>query len=133
MIINYRFIIEVSLRFFDIFQRNNCFSFSYAKVMKLGQARISEFDNLFLYSLLFGAKQNALRRIFFRVMIFQRFFFMILSGINRGVYLCLFEYIDTRKHVNEHSCLSVRVFLCSLAHSAHLAQSFFSLSNAMNR
>ena len=46
--------------------------------------------------------------------------------INKGVYLCLFGHANTRKHVYEHSCSSVRVFLSILAHLAHLAQSFFS-------
>ena len=53
------------------------------------------------------------------------FFFMILSRINKGVYLSLFEHANTRKYVYEHNCLSVRVFLSILAHLAHLAQSVF--------
>ena len=53
-------------------------------------------------------------------------FFMILYRINKGVYFCLFGHANTRKHVIEHSCSSVRVFLSILAHLAHLAQSFFS-------
>ena len=41
------------------------------------------------------------------------------------MYLSLFEHANTRKHVYEHSCSSLRVFLSILAHFAHLAQSFF--------
>ena len=37
----------------------------------------------------------------------------------------MFEHANTRKHVFEHSCSSVRMFLSILAHLAHLAQSFF--------
>ena len=59
-------------------------------------------------------------------------FFMILCRINKGVYLCLFGHANTRKHVYEHSCLSVRVFLSILAHLAHLAQFFFLISNVIN-
>ena len=36
---------------------------------------------------------------------------MILYGINEGVYLCLFEHANSRKHVYEYSCSSVQVFL----------------------
>ena len=61
------------------------------------------------------------------------FFFMILSRINRGVYLSLFEHANTRKHVYEHNCSSVRVFFSILAHLAHLAQFFFLILNVMNR
>ena len=46
---------------------------------------------------------------------------MFLFRINKGVYLCLFEHANTRKHVYEHSCSSVRVFWRILAHLAHLA------------
>ena len=73
--------------------------------------RVSKFDN----SLSFYAKQ----KIFF-------LFFMILSRINKRVYLSLFEHINTRKHVYRHNCSSVRVFWSILAHLAHLTQSFFS-------
>ena len=61
-------------------------------------------------------------------------FLMILCRIMKGVYLSLFEHANTRKHVYEHSCSSVRVFLSILilAHLAHLAQSFFLISNAIN-
>ena len=38
----------------------------------------------------------------------------------------MFERANTRKHVREYSCSSVRVFLSILAHLAHLAQVFFS-------
>ena len=48
-------------------------------------------------------------------------FIMVLSGINEEVYLFLFEHANTRKHVYEQSCSSVRVFLSNLAHLAHLA------------
>ena len=58
---------------------------------------------------------------------------MILCRINKGVCLCLFGHANTRKHVYEHSCLSVRVFLSILAHLAHLAQSFFLILNGINR
>ena len=59
-------------------------------------------------------------------------FFTILCRINKRVYLCLFEHANTRKHVYEHSCSTVRVFLSILAHLAHFAQSFFLISNAIN-
>ena len=52
--------------------------------------------------------------------------FMILSRINKGMYLCLFEHENTRELVYEDSCSSVRVFLSILAHLAHLAQSLSS-------
>ena len=51
---------------------------------------------------------------------------MTLCRINKGVYLCLLEHANTKKHVYEHSCSSVRAFLSILAHSAHLT-CFFSL------
>ena len=57
---------------------------------------------------------------------------MILNRINKRVYLCLLEHANTRKHVYEHSCSTVRVFLSILAHLAHFAQSFFLISNAIN-
>ena len=57
---------------------------------------------------------------------------MILSKINKGVYLSLFKHANTRKHVYEYSCLSVRVFMSILAHLAHFAQSFFLISTAIN-
>ena len=50
-------------------------------------------------------------------------YFMILSRINKGLYVCLFGHANTEKHVYEHSCSYVRVFLSILA---HLAQSLFS-------
>jgi len=49
---------------------------------------------------------------------------MILCRINKEVSLCLFEHANTRKHIQEQSCSSVRVF--TLTQLAHLAQSFFS-------
>ena len=39
----------------------------------------------------------------------------------------MFKQADTKTHVSEHNCSSVRVFLSILAHLAHLAQSFFLL------
>ena len=95
-------------------------------------SRVSKFD----YSPLFGAKQKSPGQIFFQVIIFQRFFcekfklnffhiFMILCRINKGVYSFLFGHTDTRKHVYEHCCSSVMVFLSILAHLAYLAQYFF--------
>ena len=36
----------------------------------------------------------------------------------------MFKQANTRKHVSEQSCSSVRVFLSILAHSAYLAQFF---------
>ena len=45
----------------------------------------------------------------------------------------MFKQANTRKHVSEHSCSSVRVFLSILAHLAHLAQSFFLISNGINK
>ena len=59
-------------------------------------------------------------------------FFMILSRIKKGVYLCLFEHANTRKHVYEHSCSSVRVFWWILAHLAHLAQFLYFILNVIN-
>ena len=50
---------------------------------------------------------------------------MILCMINKGVYLCLFEHANTRKHIYGHSGSSVRVFLSIFAHLAHLPQCFF--------
>ena len=60
--------VEVGLRLFDIFEENRI-SFSYEKVASLDRPneasneieRVSKFYN----SLSFGAKQNALRQIFF--------------------------------------------------------------------
>ena len=45
----------------------------------------------------------------------------------------LSELANKRKHVSEHSCSSVRVFFSILAHSAHLAQSFFLILNGINK
>ena len=47
-------------------------------------------------------------------------FFMTLCRINKTVYLL--EHANTRNHVYQHNCSSVRVFLSILT---HLAQSFF--------
>ena len=44
----------------------------------------------------------------------------------------MFKQADTKKHVSELSCLFGRVFLCILAHLAHLAQSFFLIFNGIN-
>ena len=45
----------------------------------------------------------------------------------------MFKQANTRKHVSEQSCSSVRVFLNILAHLAHLAQFFFwPLLNKLN-
>ena len=60
--------VEVSLQLFDIFERNRVF-ISYGKVVGLIRlikasdkiSRVNKFNN----SLSFGAKQNALRQIFF--------------------------------------------------------------------
>ena len=60
----------------------------------------------------------------FKLIIFR--FFMIFSRIKIGAYLGLLEHAITRKHVYEHSCSFVRVFLSILAHLADIAQSFFS-------
>ena len=49
------------------------------------------------------------------------------------MYLSLFEHANTRKHVYEHSCSSVRVFSSIPAHLAHLAQSFSLILNAINK
>ena len=54
---------------------------------------------------------------------------MILCRINKKVYLYLFEHANTRKHVYEHSCSSVKVFFCILAHLAHLAHLAFKSIN----
>ena len=45
----------------------------------------------------------------------------------------LSEHANTKKHVSEHSCSSVRVFFSILAHLAHLAQSFFLILNGINK
>ena len=73
-------------------------------------------------------------KIFLRKILVDFFFrfFMTLCRINKGVYLCLFGHANTRKHVYEHSCSSVRVFLSILAHLAHLAQSFFLILNGID-
>ena len=83
-----------------------------------------------LITLLFGTKQILFAQWFLKIFYkkFKFYFFrfiMILSRINKVVYLCLFEYANTRKHVYEHSCSSVRVFWRILAHLAHLAQFLF--------
>ena len=44
----------------------------------------------------------------------------------------LSEHANTRKHVSEHSCSSVRVFFSILAHLAHLAYFFFLILNGIN-
>ena len=125
---------------FLTYSRETGFSFPYGEVVNLIWLieasneidRVSKFDN----SLSFGAKQNALQQIFFELWIFKDFFTknlnwifflfsMISSRINKEVYWCLFEHANTRKHVYEHSCSSVRVFLSILAHLAHSAQFFF--------
>ena len=126
---------------FLTYSRETGFSFSYGKVGHLHRPieasheidRVNKFDN----SLPFSTKQNALRQIFFALWFFEDLFtknlnriffqfYFILFRINKGVYLSLFEHANTRKHVYEHSCSSVRVILSISAHSAHLAQSFFS-------
>ena len=38
----------------------------------------------------------------------------------------MFKKVNTRNHISEHICLSLRMVLSILAHLAHLAQSFFS-------
>ena len=70
--------VEVSLRLFDIFERETGFLFSYTEVGHLHRPnepsneidRVSKFDN----SLSFGAKQNALRQIFFALWFFKDLF-----------------------------------------------------------
>jgi len=95
--------------------------------------RVSKFDN----SLSFGAKQNALRQIFFALWFFKDLFTKNSNGIFFDFFLfcvgsikeCIYVYLSMqiqKKDVYEHSCSSVRAFLSILAHSAHLA-CFFSL------
>ena len=60
-------------------------------------------------------------------------FFMILCRINKGLYPYLFEHANKRKHVYEHNCSSVRVFLNILAYLAYLAHHFFMIWNAMSK
>ena len=122
------------------YSRETGFSFSDEKVggfnWSIGASdkidRVSKFYN----SLSFGAKQNALRQIFFALWFFKDLSMKIANwiffnflwfwvGSKKGVYLCLFEHADTRKHVYEHSCVSVRVLWRILAHVAHLAQIIF--------
>ena len=43
------------------------------------------------------------------------------------------KHANTRKHISEHSCSSVRVLLSILAHLAHLAQSFILILNGINK
>ena len=91
--------------------------------------KVSKFDNYSLFCALWFFKDLFTKNsnwIFFN-------FFMIFSRINKGVYLSLFEHANTRKHVYEHNCSSVRVFLSIFAHLAHLAQSVFFIWNAMNK
>ena len=45
----------------------------------------------------------------------------------------MFKQADTEKHISEHNCSFVRVFLSILAHLAHLAQFFFMIFNAINK
>ena len=45
----------------------------------------------------------------------------------------MFKKADTKKHISEHNCSSVRVFLSILAHLAHLAQFFFLIFNGINK
>ena len=45
----------------------------------------------------------------------------------------MFEHANTRKHVSEQSCSSVRVFLSILAHLAHLASLFFLILKQINK
>ena len=45
----------------------------------------------------------------------------------------LSEHANTRKHLSEHSCLSMRVFFSILAHLAHLDQSYFLILNGVNK
>ena len=135
--------VKVSLRLFDIFERNRVFIFlcgSWESPPTDWASneidRVSKFDN----SLSFDAKQNALQQIFFALWFFKDLFmkivnwiffpfFMILSRIKKGVYLCLFEHANTTKHVYEHCCSSVRRIL---AHLAHLAQFLFFIFNVIN-
>ena len=49
------------------------------------------------------------------------------------MFLYMSEHANTKKHVSEHSCSSVRVFLSILAHLAHLAQTFVVILNGMNK
>ena len=44
----------------------------------------------------------------------------------------MLKHADTKKHVREHKCSSVRVFLSILAHLTHLAQFFFYIFNGIN-
>jgi len=46
--------------------------------------------------------------------------------INKGVYICLFEHANTRKHVYEHSCSSVRVFFEYSSSFSSFSSVFFS-------
>ena len=59
---------------------------------------------------------------------------MILCRINKGVYLCLFEHANARKHVYEYSCSSVRVFLNIYSSSfSSFSCLFFLIWNAINK
>ena len=44
----------------------------------------------------------------------------------------MFKQANTRQHISEQSCSSVRLFLSILAHLAHLACSFFLISKPIN-
>ena len=63
---------------------------------------------------------------------FSLVFFLISNAINKWIFWYMFKQADTKKHVSEHNCSSVRVFLSILAHLTHFAQSFFLISNAIN-
>ena len=56
---------------------------------------------------------------------FTQSFILISNAINKKIFLYMFEQADTKKHVSEHNCSSVKVFLSIFAHLAHLAQSYF--------
>ena len=76
--------VEVSLRLFDIFERNMVFVFlweSYGSDRLIEPSneidRVSKFDN----SLSFGAKQNSLRQIFSELRFFKDLFTKNSNGI----------------------------------------------------
>ena len=45
----------------------------------------------------------------------------------------MFNKADTKKHISERSCSSVRAFLSILAHLAHLAVIFFLIFNGIDK
>ena len=99
--------VKVSLRLFDIFQKNRVFIFScesWASPLTdctLRQNWLSKFDN----SLSFGAKQNALRHISFVLWFFKDLF---MKNSNWFFFFFLWFYVGSRKEC-VYVCLSMQI------------------------